>query len=414
MKLLVDVHCHVMTLARPAITPFLAALGKRGLEALYSQVAAPGYLLMSLFRRGTKGAGALLAVMENDPAGLLGVVEDDLRGVFRVADSPPAVAEGSPAGIDFFGQRMDRWLLAPLVMDFSREIGARSDDYYARPPRKPLREAVLEMLAGIARYRRERPDGLLVVRPFLGIDPAAHGPTETEALLDRYFSGFERGRKAQLSAFHRTQRWSGDPERPPANAFAGVKLYPPLGFHPWPREPSARDAVSVLYRFCEPRGIPLTVHCDDQGYRSVGIEEALQATDPAAWAPVFAEHPDLVVDFAHFGERYLPPGQGETPDSWTRAIVGLMRRLPGVYADVSFNGSDPAYWNRLARFLDDLTLVDADEVRKRLLFGTDFFLNLTKTRSYLDYVRGFMDGPLDRELVKAMMTTNPERFLFGE
>ena len=140
----------------------------------------------------------------------------------------------------------------------------------------------------------------------------------------------------------------------------------------------------------------------------------MRNTDPARWEPVFAEYPGLTVDFAHFGERWLPPPRGVAPDSWTRAIVSLMERYPGVYADLSFNGSDPEYWPRLARFLGSLGAAAQDRVRSRLMFGTDFFISLTKSRSYLYYVKDFEESPVDGQLKRAMASETPSRFLFGD
>ena len=52
-------------------------------------------------------------------------------------------------------------------------------------------------------------------------------------------------------------------------------------------------------------------------------------------------------------------------------------------------------------------------VRSRLMFGSDFYLCLGKCRSYLDYLRGFAESCLDRQLKRAMIHDNPQGFLFG-
>jgi hypothetical protein len=294
------------------------------------------------------------------------------------------------------------------------DFGARATGgsvYYSSPPRKSVEESVREMMAGVSGYRLARPAGRLIVKPFLGLDPGARGAAETESALHTYFSGFSRKRSLQLRSFRASSRWKGDPRRLPRDSFSGVKLYPPLGFDAWPQDDDELSAVRLLYGFCQKRGIPLVVHCDDQGFRTVPLDRAMRLTDPARWDPVLREYPDLIVDFAHFGERYL--GRQNARGDWTRTIVDLMERYRGVYADVAFNGSDPAYWSKLARLLDGLGSRRADAVRSRLLFGTDFVISLMKTRSYLDYVKDFVDGPLDGELKRAMLSGNPARFLFG-
>lgn len=409
MKMLFDIHCHAMSMARLAIGPFVDAFLRGGLQSFFSQVAAPGYILSSVARNGGETVRNMLAAVENDPAALLGLMEDDLAGAF----GPPDGGRGSvigPGGIHLLGEDWDAWLACPLGIDFGA-VPTGSSVYYGSPPRKSMEESVREALSGISGYRRERPAGRLAFRPFLGIDPGARGAADTELALFRYFNGYSRRLPTQVSAFKASARWKGDPARPPRGSFAGIKLYPPLGFDPWPGDRAALDATRLLYRFCETRGIPLVVHCDDQGYRVVPLDKAMRLTDPARWLDVLGEFPGLIVDFAHFGERYL--GRPGKRGSWTVTIVELMRRYPGVYADVAFNGSEPVYWNKLAGYLDSLPSIDAGLVRSRLLFGTDFVISLMKARSYLDYVTDFAEGPLDLELKLAMMSKNPSRFLFG-
>ncbi|HOZ71700.1 MAG TPA: amidohydrolase family protein [Spirochaetales bacterium] len=409
MRLLYDVHCHAMSLARPAIGRFVDAFLRGGLQSFFSQVAAPGYILAALGRNMGESVRNLFAVVENDPDALLELIENDLSGLY-LSDDEAHRSVILPGGPKLLGEDWDGWLVCPLLMDF----GARAtshDTYYCEPIRKSLAEGVREALAGVSGYRRERPNGRLVIRPFLGLDPGARGASETEAALSTYFSGFSRALPAQLRAFKSAARWKGDPASPPRNTFAGVKLYPPLGFDPWPEDQAALDATRLLYAFCERRGVPIVVHCDDQGYRTIALDLAMRYTDPERWVSALKAYPDLVVDFAHFGERYL--GRSRARGAWTESIIRLMERYPGVYADTAFNGCEPAYWDRLDRFVASLPAATSEIVRSRLLFGTDFVISLTKTRSYLDYVTDFASSSLDDGLKRAMMTVNPAAFLFG-
>lgn len=412
VKCLVDIHCHIMTLARPNIGSFVDNATHHSLDSLYSQIATPGFVLLSLLRRGAMNMRNLLSVMENDPAGMLMLLEDDLAGHFGSSADPPARPLFSEARAELFGETWDAWLLCPLVMDFSNSGHSIPDIYYARQARKPLIEAVREMFTAISGYRRERPKGRLVVRPFLGVDPAGLTMNQTEDLLYRFLGTYARKEKAQLAAFRAMKNWRGDPLKPPRNSFTGIKLYPPLGFDPWPDPAEARDKVRLLYSFAEGSHIPITVHCDDEGYRTIPLGLSHRRTTPGRWFEILEEYPELIVNFAHFGHRYL--AAGEAREAWSRTIVELMARWPGVYADVSFVGADPAYWDHLARILDGLPEALIHSVRSRLMFGTDFFLCLGKCRSYLDYLRGFADSCLDRQLKRAMLHDNPYRFLFGD
>ncbi len=392
MKLLFDIHCHTMTLARPAIGRYVDSFMKGGFESLYSQVAYSGRLLPELALKAGEYGRNMLAVMENDPASMIAMLEDDLSGSYPVDGM---VRDGviGETGLFLLGEHWDACV------------------YYSTPPRKSIEESVRETLSGVSGYRRERPKGRIIARPFLGFDPGARGVAETERTLSRYFAGFSRNKAAGLSSFRSSGRWRGDPLRLPRGSFAGVKLYPPLGFDPWPADPNALEATVLMYRFCQKRQIPIVVHCDDQGYRTIPFAELTLLTTPERWEPVLRDFPDLIVDFAHFGEQYL--AHGTARGEWTRKIIDLMRRYPGVYADVAFNGCDPAYWHRLQRLIENLDGHTADTVRQRLLFGTDFVVSLVRSRSYLDYVRDFADSPLDLELKRAMMGDNPARFLFG-
>jgi hypothetical protein len=411
MKCLIDVHCHVMTLARPSIGGLVDNAAHHSLDSLYSQVAAPGFMLLSLLRRGGTAMRNLLSVVENDPAGMLMLMEDDLAGLFGAHADPPAKPLFPGVQAELFGELWDSWLLCPQVVDFSASGHEQPGVYYARQSRKPLTEAIREMFTAISGYRRERPKGRLVVRPFLGIDPGPLTIGQTEALLNCYLGSYSRKEKAQLAAFKAMKRWQGDPYKPPRNAFAGIKLYPPLGFDPWPDPAEARDKVRLLYGFAERLHLPITVHCDDEGYRTIPLSLSHRRTEPDRWFGILEEFPGLIVNFAHFGHRYL--AAGDAKDSWSRIIMDLMVRYPGVYADLSFVGAEPGYWEHLARLLDGLPETLAHSVRPRLMFGTDFFLCLGKCRSYLDYLRGFAGSCLDHQLKLAMIHENPYRFLFG-
>jgi hypothetical protein len=411
MKALFDIHCHIMTLARFCLGPFIDVAAEHSIESIYSQVAAPGFLLLSLLRNGGQAMRNVLSVVENDPGGMIRLMEDDLAGAFGRADELHRLPLVSGNGLELLGETWEGWVICPLVMDFSRTHGDQPDIYYARPSRKPIAENVREILAGISGYRRERPAGRFIIRPFLGIDPGSMTLRETETMLHHYFGGYAGSERSQLAAFRATARWKGDPAKPPRNAFAGIKLYPPMGFDPWPDPAEARDKVRLLYGFAEKRRIPITVHCDDQGYRTIALSASHRHTEPGRWHDILAEFPDLIVNFAHFGQRYL--ALGDEKNAWSRTIMDMMVRWPGVHADVSFNGGDAGYWETIARLLDALPAAEVDQVRQRLLFGTDFYLCLGKTRSYLDYVRDFSESALDSGLKRAMLHDNPARFLFG-
>jgi predicted TIM-barrel fold metal-dependent hydrolase len=406
--LFIDAHCHVFGLSHPDFLGYMEWLRHRRLEAIYSQVSSPNFVLASLVSKGGERFRNFLAVLEREGDEILELVEDDLLGRFaRPGDPDPLVQEGR---LKVGGLEFSRILVVPLVIDFGRREDFPTENYYDRQPQKHVEHQVDDLLEGIAAYRRSRPGGLLEIRPFLGVNTACHGMHDLRSMLESAFHGWKPGEEASTRGFASMAGWSsGDPTDA---AFAGVKLYPPLGFDPWPTEGQERDKADFLFGFCAQRGIPIVTHCDDQGLRSVPLEEAWTIGSPDRWKEPLARHPDLRVNFAHFGMRYANQ-IGEAPQrSWSRTIIAFMHEYPGVYADISFNGSEPGYYRQLQELLESEDR-GGTPIADRLLFGTDFPMSLLKSRSYTDYLRDFSASGLPDELKLRLCSTNPMRFLFG-
>jgi len=87
-----------------------------------------------------------------------------------------------------------------------------------------------------------------------------------------------------------------------SNYFAGVKLYPPLGFDPWPTTSTEEMAkVRYLYGYCSEKAIPITMHVSDGGFIAVPNSEEL--TSPRKWQAVLHAYPHLKVNLAHMGHQ---------------------------------------------------------------------------------------------------------------
>lgn len=388
-----DIHFHALSLSHPGMLSYLRALRERKLETVYSQVGTLDYLAGALFHRGGERIRNLLAVMENDPGDIFMLMEDDLAGGYaRPGDPPPPLRAGA---FHMCGREYRKLAIAPLIMDFSRPGPRGSDLYYNRPPAKPVEIQILDLLAGINAYRKARPEGFLEIHPFLGVDPANHSLESLQRLVGQWFGAFRRGKGT--------------------GAFAGVKLYPPLGFDAWPEAPAEREKAEFLFGECEARGIPIITHCDDQGFRTIGMEEAWKLSSPHRFRPVLERFPELRIDFAHFGRRYASPlVRGGDPGEWRDAIVALMLEYPHVYADFSFNGVAPEYYRELSGCLDLLSPADRETVSGRLMFGSDFPMCLVKVESYLEYYRVFEGSSIAPALRHRFASENPARFLSGE
>jgi predicted TIM-barrel fold metal-dependent hydrolase len=395
-----DTHCHALTLSHPSFLAFTQTLRRRGLEEVYSQITSPNYLVAALFFKAGERMRNMLAVMERDVGSIFELMEDDLSGMFaRLGDGKPLLKDGV---LRLGALRYDRLVLCPLIMDFQCATFMPSEGtYYHRPSTKRLAPQVRDVLEGIRAYRRARPDGFLEIRPFLGVDTRHYSAGELAALLETAFDGLETGSAASREAASRRAfeaMRDYDAASPAPGLFAGIKVYPPLGFDPWPDGGSEREKVELLWSFCESRDLPVVTHCDDQGFRVARIEDAWLFSSPLRWEAVLRSHPGLRLDFAHFGIQYSHP---------------IGRPASTVYADFSFDGTDPEYYSWLDDYLGHRSAALAGLIEERLLFGSDFTVNLTKIRSYSDYFRLYENAPLSDELKGRFARDNPERFLFG-
>jgi predicted TIM-barrel fold metal-dependent hydrolase len=417
-----DAHCHVLTLSHPDFLSFLDTVRNRRLESFYAQATSPNYLVGALFFKGGERIRNMLSVMENDVASIFALMEDDLAGKYAKPGDPPPLLAGSELVLGRL--RFDRLVIAPLIMDFEMKSFSPSDTYYDRPPAKPVEAQVKDVLYGLREYRRSRPNGFLEVRPFLGINTRNYRIDELEALLESAFASYRRGAAAAHEAFMSMKDFDVESSEPLPLCFAGVKLYPPLGFDPWPDSPAEREKVDLLYSFCEARDIPVTSHCDDQGFRVISLEDAWSFTSPARWRKALEAHPGLRLDLAHFGAQYSRPvGRSKSlslreslnqSTEWTEEIIRLMGDFPRVYTDISFNGSEASYYDHFLVLLEGLPSAMRDLVITRVLFGSDFMVNLSKIRSYSDYYRLFADSALPDEWKRLLGHDNPRAFLTGE
>ncbi len=145
-----------------------------------------------------------------------------------------------------------------------------------------------------------------------------------------------------------------------ARGFAGVKLYPPMGFLPMgnanlPNRPFVRrwplgggqaldDELEKLYNWCVAEGVPIKAHANN----SLAAQpcSSLYAS-PTNWVPVLADprYRELRLNLAHFGgfeETLDPPERCRDPQGrdWERIIAGMLDQYPNLYFDIG-------YWSEL-------------------------------------------------------------------
>ena len=380
---------------------------------ILSANTAPDYIITPQMIKGN----AILSTLTNalsafsQPIGdTFVMMEDDLEGRYtsqRKKDYAPLLPYIHDGYFHIRTMKAERILMIPLLIDFSQDSRTLEKVYYKIPAEDRITPYLEATLEGIRTYIKRHPDGLFDFYPFLGIDPRLHSMKDMESLCSRY-----------INTSHRFHKINEIPSKP----CYGIKVYPPLGFRPWPNDRETLEKHRALYSFCESNRIPIITHADDQGFRGVSAEEAWANTDPAAWRTVLENYPDLIVDFAHFGKQYALTSRSNVqsiaarlrhhPDSpWFYSIISLMMDFDNVYADLSFSGSSPEFYQELKAYLSSLESGMRERIMGRILFGSDFSVNLLKVESYTEYFSIFEHSPFTDEEIETIGEKNMLRFL---
>ena len=412
MQIFADCHFHALTLREPVFSAVLSPICDSGLTAIPDNVT-DNYIIsrdVNIFRMLANG----ITAFERPIADIFLMMEADLQGAFtseRKESYAPLIPYISDGKFRFRGMEADKLFMFPLLMDFTPDPGKAGSSYYKPLPGDRMESYIDATLEGMREYYRQSPDGLFEFYPFAGINPRVHSLYHLEEFLGKHINTGGR-----MHAGHQIE------EKP----FYGIKIYPPLGFEPWPEDGETREKHQLLYSFCEKNHVPIITHADDQGFRSVPAETAWAYTDPAAWLPVLKEYPELKIDFAHFGKQYAIRNKGSLsslamklmrlPDSpWFLTIISLMEDFPNVYADLSFSGAVPAFYRELHEFMEVLHEGEREKIAKRILFGSDFAVNLLKVESYTEYLSIFEASPFSDEDIASFASANPLEFLgFGQ
>lgn len=402
-----DVHCHAMNLSHPNITAFL-----RRVNVNLLLIAMP---LLGIEKK-IKKIKNLLAVMENDIAGFFLVMEYYLKAKGIVKNNTFEVGDRGYKKI----------VLTPLMIDFGLKH-ANSETFYNIPPQKPIVEQVVDVFNGIAKYSRyemvvddkgdvqfkevKKEDKLFEIYPFLGINTQNYKKIDIDKIkrmLNKYFSDY----KGDRSEFYKNMgTFTGNIEDLGSNVFAGIKLYPPLGFDPWPDDGTKLIAI---YETCCDKNIPITIHCSDGGFKTETNDNIKKFTNPLRWGAILKNFPTLKLNFAHFGKQknilwFIPQRK------WEKTILEFMTKYENVYADFSYSGCNEGYYKYLQDLLKDTTSnPNKKSIAERILFGSDFMINLLSIDSYNDYLEYFATSQsIDKSNKHLFCSVNPSRFLFG-
>ncbi|MBJ6724615.1 amidohydrolase family protein [Geomesophilobacter sediminis] len=424
-----DVHMHAMDLSHPNLLAFMKRIHGLG------PMMVVGGMLEPLLGEKKSEILNLLTVMENSIDDYFCLMEYFLRTKNPVLDNQGV--------FQVSGEPFDRIVLTPLIMDFGLKH-IETDTFYDIAVGKPVAEQSADVLKAIAKYvncevvsadgnrkhikvAKRSSRQLFEIYPFLGINTQNYPLEELQDLLLRCFGGYT-GNRDQLNrnmGIFRVQKSDSDDFRDAlrgvgSNVFAGIKLYPPLGFDPWPRGSEKEfEKVRWLYQFCQDKQIPITAHCNDGGFQTV--DNAAELTNPEKWEKVLEQFEDLKLNLAHFGRQEKFLGLIH-PHEWRETITRLILMYPNVYTDISCLAFADEFYGDLAEVVRNVPEQGPDRGRdklaKRLLFGSDYMINLQWIASYNDYLDLFLTTrQLERmgiafDLKLAMCNTNAERFLF--
>jgi hypothetical protein len=409
MNYFFDQHFHLMHISHPNLLSFFSSLEGGIPDLVTSGTLSPSYILTNKNRRGSVLLNRLtntLTTFEQPIGQTLVMMENDLKGCFtsHEEDAPypqqPYIRDNKMHMRD---KVYDKLAMCPLLMDFSANKIREENLYYPAPKEQKILDYVADTLEGFAYYHKTHPDGLFEFFPFLGINPPVHSIDFIQELLETYIIKDRESKEAKQQ-------------------FYGIKFYPPLGYNPWPADKDEQKKVTLIYEFACAYDIPIMTHCDDQGYRGIPAKEAWKYTAPFSYKPVLARYPTLRIDFAHYGWQYnqlqknpltlISNLTSKMPDSpWFYEITELMGLYPNIYADVSFSGTTFDFYVLLSNYLNSLEEETRNNIISRSLFGSDFSVNLFKVESYSSYYRIFEQSPLTDEILHAMVSTNPMRFM---
>lgn len=447
-----DIHMHAFNLSHPSIAAFVRRTLREFVRGLWSpsrwpQIAGvvlvavlfaalwtvlalvslfpylrvPLRLLISrlwgLARKAIRPVENLLAVLESDISSQFLMLEDCLR------DETNELLR--PDGLRIGGTTYPRVVLTPLMMDFGYK--GRTAPGQAQRPRfrydkrggKPIVEQVIDVFGGIRTYKHSDSDAKLAVKypglragterafeiyPFLALNPSNYPLEKLRELLDKYFTGYT-GRRSDLR--ERMGTFDGDIHHLGVHAFAGIKVYPPLGFDPWPaKDRTARAKIELLYARCSDQGIPVTAHGGSGGFAILPPRELHALTSVGKWAAALCRFPELKLNLAHFPMSRLEAQR-------LKETLDLVLEYDNLYVDISCRAIAETYYKRLRALLDRLDEEDGAKLTARLLFGTDFAVNLMWIASYNRFLDRFSRTPsLTLEEKDAICSVNPERFLF--
>lgn len=246
--------------------------------------------------------------------------------------------------------------------------------------------------------------------------------------------------------------------------FAGIKMYPPMGYFPNSvnyeclnaksechdeikrdklrkmalgddendndyRLKEMDERLEELYNYCEKNSVPITTHAGSSGAYDIDMTQGQANTfsNIDNWQAVLEKHPKLKLNFAHFGGNYIhttDPAVREQAETWRKKVTKLLKAYKNVYADISYHNmglesnsfGDKEYHQNQADiekyFFELEEVLESGDLTSKILFGTDTPM-ISHTWSEKDYVEQFKRY-VKKPYLNKVLSDNPARFLFGK
>eukprot|EP00439_Symbiodinium_sp_Y106_P089545 s1_g2081.t1 len=277
-----------------------------------------------------------------------------------------------------YGDRPERQgvrIFSPSIVDFEKWF---KDD----EPVSPI-EDQLEVMAAHARRVRDH-----VVLNFISFCPLR--------------AALEREKDPQVETLRHVIKAVKE------KGFAGVKLYPPMGFKPLgnaggdfshakevpAHEPGVKidQELKRLYDWCRANHVPIKAHANNS---ITAVDGSGCNAAPFNWKPVFENYPGLHVNLAHFGgfeESLSEQGKRQfcgTVD-WEDMLAEMIEdsRAEGLYFDTGYwtelaDVDDPHHARTVA--MTSALLRRHPKLTSRLLYGSDWSM-IAKESSHPIYL----------------------------
>ncbi|MBI5184781.1 MAG: amidohydrolase family protein [Nitrospinae bacterium] len=347
------------------------------------------------------------------------------------------------------GDLQDRCkILTPLAMDFELADNCRHET---------LSNQVSRLLGSIKNSKGILDQYNFKVLPFLGLDLRRFDGIDE--------NGIENHLKRLISDYAGSIK-DADGRHDPANLesgdIIGIKLYPPIGFNPYPENEATRRKYLAVYRTIIQLDLPVTVHCQKVSYNLVDKKKKEQFTTPINWERVLKEQDlkDLRINLAHFGgEEGIKATLWDdeslwgddffgginfdrvNQNNWTFAIIKLLKSYKNTYSDISaFDYKDREAVFALGWLLSldhagEFNSLGSFKLKDKLLWGSDRPMILPQFSSYKEYFDGFLKAidisqmnfgsfntpkkkygeakiPVQNDLLESFININPMKFLF--